>query len=77
VAICIDDDGPGIPIEDRSRVLERFIRLEDSRARDEGGAGLGLALVDAVASAHGGTVVVSESESGGARFEIRLPAAAS
>jgi signal transduction histidine kinase len=77
VVLQVDDDGPGIPIEDRSRVLERFIRLEDSRARDEGGAGLGLALVDAVASAHGGTVVVSESESGGARFEIRLPAAAS
>jgi signal transduction histidine kinase len=74
VVLCVDDDGPGIPVADRQRVLERFVRLEHSRAREEGGAGLGLALVSAVVGAHGGRVVVVESETGGARFEIRLPA---
>ena len=71
--LTVNDDGPGIPEEDRSRIFERFVRLEDARSRDEGGAGLGLALVHAVATAHGGTVRVVESESGGAQFEVRLP----
>jgi len=71
--LVVEDDGPGIPLELRTRVLERFVRLEDSRARDQGGAGLGLALVCAVATTHGGTVTVGESPSGGARFEIHLP----
>jgi signal transduction histidine kinase len=71
--LAVDDDGPGIPIEDRDRIFERFVRLEDSRTRDEGGAGLGLALVVAVAAAHNGSVTVADGSLGGASFELRLP----
>jgi signal transduction histidine kinase len=69
----VDDDGPGVPVADRERVFERFTRLDESRVRGAGGTGLGLALVRAVALAHGGTVRVLDSPLGGARFEARLP----
>jgi signal transduction histidine kinase len=72
----VDDDGPGVPVADRERVFERFTRLDEGRARGAGGAGLGLALVRAVAAAHGGTVRVLDAPLGGARFEVRLPAPA-
>ena len=71
--LTVGDDGQGIAPEDRDRVFERFVRLEDARTRDEGGAGLGLALVAAVAEAHGGSAEVSEASGGGAKFEIVLP----
>lgn len=75
VEVRVDDDGPGIPPEDRQRIFERFLRLDDARARDDGGSGLGLAIVRATATAHGGTVRVEDSELGGARFVLSLPAA--
>ena len=75
VALAVDDDGPGIPIADRERVFERFARLDEGRARDAGGSGLGLAVVARIVTAHGGTVRVIDSELGGARFEVSLPAA--
>jgi signal transduction histidine kinase len=71
--LLVDDDGPGIPEADRVRVFERFTRLSSSRSRDDGGAGLGLALVRRVAEQHGGIVGVQRSPHGGARFEVRLP----
>ncbi|WP_206489755.1 ATP-binding protein [Rhodococcus sp. KRD162] len=71
--VSIDDDGPGVSMADRTRVFDRFVRLDSSRARDEGGAGLGLAIVADTVSAHGGSVRVTDSPAGGARFEIRLP----
>lgn len=74
VRLVVDDDGPGIAPADRGRVLERFVRLDDARARDAGGAGLGLSIVQAVARAHGGRVEVSASPDGGARLEVLLPA---
>jgi len=73
--LSVEDDGRGIASQDRERVFERFVRLEDARTRDEGGAGLGLALVAAVAQAHGGGVVAGQAKAGGARFEISLPVA--
>jgi signal transduction histidine kinase len=73
VAIRVDDDGPGIAPESRARVLEPFVRLEASRTREQGGVGLGLALVDGIARAHGGTVRIGESRLGGARVSIVLP----
>lgn len=76
VVLVVEDDGPGIPEADRERVLERFVRLDAARARDGGGAGLGLAIVAEVAAAHGGTVLVDANPLGGARIEIRLPALA-
>ncbi|OXM54623.1 sensor histidine kinase [Amycolatopsis alba] len=72
--LTVTDDGPGIPAEDRERVFDRFVRLDDGRARDDGGAGLGLAIVAEIAHAHGGTVEVADHD-GGARFVVRLPAA--
>jgi signal transduction histidine kinase len=71
----VDDDGPGIPPEDRERVLRRFERREDARDRDSGGTGLGLAIVAEAARAGGGTVRIGEAPLGGARVEIRLPSA--
>ena len=72
---AVDDDGPGIAPEDRERVFERFTRLDEGRARDAGGMGLGLALVKATVERHGGTVSIEEAPLGGARFVVRLPAA--
>lgn len=72
--LTVTDDGPGIPAEDRERVFDRFVRLDDGRARDDGGAGLGLAIVADIARAHGGSVEVAEHE-GGARLVVRLPSA--
>ena len=69
----VADDGPGVPPHQRARVFERFVRLDDSRARAEGGAGLGMAIVAEVVAAHGGTVDVVGSPVGGALFRVRLP----
>jgi signal transduction histidine kinase len=60
----VADDGPGIPPEERERVF-------DDGVSDGGSTGLGLTIVSEVATAHGWTVAVDESESGGARFKIR------
>ena len=73
VLLHVDDDGPGIAAEDRMRVLDRFVRLDEARARDGGGAGLGLAIVTELVAAHGGEVAVSDSPLGGARVTLRLP----
>jgi signal transduction histidine kinase len=73
VAIWVDDDGPGIPPEQRDRVFDRFHRADPSRARAAGGTGLGLAIVRAIASAHGGRAWAQESPLGGARVVIELP----
>ena len=75
VELHVDDDGPGIPVEDRERVFDRFLRLDSPRSRDAGGAGLGLALVRELVTAFGGTVVAEQSPSGGARLRVRLPTA--
>jgi signal transduction histidine kinase len=74
VDLVVEDDGPGIPDDQRERVFERFARLDEARARDAGGSGLGLAIVREIVAAHGGTVTVSSSALGGARFVVRLPA---
>jgi signal transduction histidine kinase len=74
VELVVEDDGPGIPTEERERVFERFVRLDEARARDAGGSGLGLAIVKEIVAAAGGDVAVSSSELGGARFVVRLPA---
>ncbi|MEV6913230.1 ATP-binding protein [Amycolatopsis sp. NPDC051071] len=72
--LTVTDDGQGIPAEDRERVFDRFVRLDDGRARDDGGAGLGLAIVADIARAHGGTAEVAEYD-GGARLVVQLPLA--
>lgn len=71
--VHVDDDGPGIPEDQRERVFERFTRLDEPRDRDHGGAGLGLAIVQQVARLHGGAVVCMDAPTGGARMTIDLP----
>jgi signal transduction histidine kinase len=62
-----------VPESDRERIFERFVRLDDARSRDDGGAGLGLAIARDVAVRHGGTLTVRAAPEGGALFELRLP----
>jgi signal transduction histidine kinase len=71
--ITVIDDGPGIPAADRKRVFDRFTRLDDGRARDAGGAGLGLAIVRELVRRHHGTITLSDATPG-LRAQIRLPA---
>ncbi|MGW6750608.1 ATP-binding protein [Streptomyces sp. NPDC055006] len=71
----VGDDGAGVPEAERERIFERFVRLDDARARDDGGAGLGLAIARDVAVRHGGALTVRSSPAGGALFELRLPVA--
>jgi signal transduction histidine kinase len=75
VTLRVDDDGPGIAADDRERVLQRFVRLDQARDRRSGGAGLGLSIVQEIAAEHRGSVRVLTSPLGGARLEVRLPAA--
>jgi signal transduction histidine kinase len=70
--LLVEDDGPGIPIEHRDRVFDRFWRGADASA---GGSGLGLAIASWIVERHGGQIEVGESRLGGASFDIRLPSA--
>ena len=76
VEITVTDSGIGIPREDRSRVFERFYRVDQSRASRTGGTGLGLAIVKHVATNHGGSVSVWSEEGLGSTFTLRIPLAA-
>jgi signal transduction histidine kinase len=72
--VAVLDDGPGVPAADRERVFERFVRLDDARARGaSGGSGLGLAIAREVAREHGGDVVLGDGAAQGLRAELRLP----
>ncbi|HLI60471.1 MAG TPA: HAMP domain-containing sensor histidine kinase [Solirubrobacteraceae bacterium] len=70
---AVEDDGPGIPEDERERVFERFHRTDRGRDRVSGGAGLGLSIVRAIAEAHGGRARATERPGGGARLELELP----
>ncbi|MER6436112.1 HAMP domain-containing sensor histidine kinase [Streptomyces sp. NPDC001185] len=72
----VADDGAGVPAAERERIFERFVRLDEARSRDDGGAGLGLAIARDVARRHGGTLTAGEAAEGGALFTLRLPAPA-
>jgi signal transduction histidine kinase len=73
LCFAVMDDGPGIPPSERDRIFERFHRTDPSRSRALGGAGLGLAIVHAIAEAHRGSVRAVDSPAGGARVELELP----
>ncbi len=72
--VLVSNDGDPIPIEERERIFERFVRLDEARGRDDGGTGLGLPVVQAIARAHGGRVAAIDPLHDGATFEVRLPA---
>ncbi|MFI1222161.1 MULTISPECIES: ATP-binding protein [unclassified Streptomyces] len=73
VRVEVRDDGAGVPEDERERIFERFVRLDDARGRDDGGAGLGLAIARDVAARHGGTLTVHSAAEGGAAFRLWLP----
>ena len=75
VVFTVADDGPGIPVADGERVFERFVRLDESRSRDTGGVGLGLAVAREIALSHGGSLRLVAPTRGGATFAARFPAA--
>jgi signal transduction histidine kinase len=68
----VEDDGPGVPVEERARVFDRFYRTDGSRSRESGGTGLGLAIARTIAEAHDGSLRVVDSD-GGAHFLLVLP----
>jgi signal transduction histidine kinase len=75
VRFSVQDDGPGIPADQRGRIFDRFHRTDVARNRAYGGTGLGLAIVQAIVDAHGGSVAAKAgTDLGGARVEIELPA---
>ena len=74
--LSVIDDGPGIPPEDLPRLFDRFYRADTSRTRSSGGAGLGLAIVRAIVTAHGGRIEAANLPAGGARMTVVLPAIA-
>lgn len=76
VFVTVEDDGTGVPAEERERVFERFVRLDEARSRDAGGSGLGLAIARGIATRSRGTLTVDNSRWGGARFVLTLPLAA-
>ena len=71
--IEVEDSGPGLDDETREHAFERFWRRDNSRSRGTGGAGLGLAIVEAIVRNHGGEVTVDNRAQGGAIFTLRLP----
>jgi signal transduction histidine kinase len=75
VEVAIDDTGPGIPENRLKDVFRPFVRLDESRNRDSGGAGLGLAIARSVVLAHGGAITLSNRKEGGLRATVRLPKA--
>lgn len=75
VLVEVADDGPGIAPEHLPRLFERFYRVGKSRARNEGGSGLGLSIVKHIVEAHGGTIAVKSTEGGGTTFSFTVPKA--
>jgi two-component system osmolarity sensor histidine kinase EnvZ len=73
LTITVDDDGPGVPADQREEVFKPFVRLDEARNVDEGGTGLGLAIARDIARSHGGDVTLGESPLGGLRAMVRVP----
>ena len=73
LTIHVDDDGPGIPAENRTDVFRPFVRLDQARNQDEGGTGLGLSIARGIARSHGGDISLGDSALGGLRATVRVP----
>nr|WP_245318909.1 ATP-binding protein [Consotaella salsifontis] len=74
LTITVEDDGPGIAAEQREEVFKPFVRLDTARNIDAGGTGLGLSIARDIARSHGGDILLSDSELGGLRAMVRIPA---
>jgi two-component system, OmpR family, osmolarity sensor histidine kinase EnvZ len=74
LAVHVDDDGPGVPVEFREEVFKPFVRLDEARNQDESGSGLGLAIARDIARSHGGDIMLEDSPMGGLRASVRIPA---
>lgn len=72
-ALTIDDEGPGIPEQELTRVFEPFYRLEGSRSRETGGIGLGLAIALSIIQAYGGSITLANRPEGGLRATVMIP----
>jgi len=73
LTVTVDDDGPGIPADQREEVFKPFLRLDDARNQDEGGTGLGLAIARDIARSHGGDITLADSPLGGLRAIVKVP----
>jgi len=73
VAVEIEDSGPGVPLEDRPKIFDRFYRVDKARWRESGGAGLGLSITKWVVEAHGGTIGLDDATERGCLFRIQFP----
>jgi signal transduction histidine kinase len=71
----VADNGVGIPVDALPHMFKRFFRVDDSRSRDQGGAGLGLSIVKSICSAHGAAVEVRSAPGEGSLFRVRQPLA--
>lgn len=74
LTVVIDDDGPGVPVEEYEAIFRPFYRLDDARNIDESGTGLGMAIARDIARSHGGDIELAKSPSGGLRVTVRIPA---
>jgi two-component system OmpR family sensor kinase len=72
LTVSVDDDGPGVPPQQRERVFDRFHRSEASRDRATGGSGLGLGIARSIVELHGGRIWLEDSSLGGARASFTL-----
>ncbi len=73
IVVEVQDEGPGLAAEDRAHLFDRFYRADAARSRASGGVGLGLAIAQSIALAHGGSILVSSEVGGGSIFSVRLP----
>lgn len=74
LTVVVDDDGPGIPADRREDVFKPFVRLDEARNLDASGTGLGLAIARDIARSHGGDIILADSEMGGLKVTVRVPA---
>ncbi len=74
LVVTVEDDGPGIPQEKREEVFKPFVRLDAARNQDASGTGLGLSIARDIARSHGGDVTLDDSEMGGLKAVVRVPA---
>jgi signal transduction histidine kinase len=72
LTLWVDDDGPGIPIDQRERLFEPFVRLDKTRSRRTGGFGLGLSIVAQIVRCHKGSISIQDNSAGGSRFLVTL-----